>query len=141
MREVLLDIPSEADILDILLGSPREFELTAEEVSALAQRMGAASAVRAMERLGQMLVEMRHAPDPRLLLEVALVQLTHEAASNNPAFDTVLPGCRTQPHTDSSQKSAAVNSNVLQGQVMAPQRDKRVWIWGRFFGASVRFRE
>ena len=27
-----------------------------------------------------MLVEMRHAPDPRLLLEVALVQLTHDAA-------------------------------------------------------------
>ena len=33
-----------------------------------------------MERLGEMLVEMRHAPDPRLLLEVALVQLTHDAA-------------------------------------------------------------
>ena len=30
-----------------------------------------------------MLVEMRHAPDPRLLLEVALVQLTHEAAAND----------------------------------------------------------
>ena len=55
----------------------------AEEVSALAQRMGAAAAVRAMERLGEMLVEMRHAPDPRLLLEVALVQLTHEASSND----------------------------------------------------------
>ncbi len=55
----------------------------AEEVSALAQRMGAAVAVRAMERLGEMLVEMRHAPDPRLLLEVALVQLTHVAASND----------------------------------------------------------
>ena len=55
----------------------------ADEVSSLAQRLGAAATVRAMERLGQMLVEMRHAPDPRLLLEVALVQLTHEAASND----------------------------------------------------------
>ncbi|MFM2076168.1 MAG: polymerase gamma/tau subunit [Actinomycetota bacterium] len=53
----------------------------AAEVSDLAVRLGAASIVRAMERLGEMLVEMRHAPDPRLLLEVALVQLTHEAAS------------------------------------------------------------
>ncbi len=53
----------------------------AAEVSALATRLGAASTVRAMERLGEMLVEMRHAPDSRLLLEVALVQLTHEAAS------------------------------------------------------------
>ena len=55
----------------------------AAEVSDLAQRLGAATAVRAMERLGEMLVEMRHAPDPRLLLEVALVQLTHQAASND----------------------------------------------------------
>ena len=52
----------------------------AAEVSDLAQRLGAAATVRAMERLGEMLVEMRHAPDPRLLLEVALVQLTHQAA-------------------------------------------------------------
>ena len=56
-----------------------------EEVAALAQRLGAAAAVRAMERLGTMLVEMRFAPDPRLLLEVALVQLTHEAVQSDPA--------------------------------------------------------
>jgi DNA polymerase-3 subunit gamma/tau len=54
-----------------------------EEVSAQATRLGAASIVRAMERLGEMLVEMRHAPDPRLLLEVALVQLTHDAAGGD----------------------------------------------------------
>lgn len=55
----------------------------AAEVSALAQRLGAAAIVRAMERIGEILVEMRHAPDPRLLLEVALVQLTHEASSGD----------------------------------------------------------
>ena len=55
----------------------------AQEVSELATRMGAPATVRAMERLGEMLVEMRHAPDPRLLLEVALVQLTHQASSND----------------------------------------------------------
>jgi DNA polymerase III subunit gamma/tau len=54
-----------------------------EEVSAQAVRLGAAATVRAMERLGEMLVEMRHAPDPRLLLEVALVQLTHDAAGSD----------------------------------------------------------
>ena len=48
-----------------------------------AQRMGAAAIVRSMERLGEMLAEMRHAPDPRLLLDVALVQLTHEAVGND----------------------------------------------------------
>jgi DNA polymerase-3 subunit gamma/tau len=66
------------------LMAPELVQLPAQravEVSDLAQRMGAASIVRAMERLGEMLVEMRHAPDPRLLLEVALVQLTHQASS------------------------------------------------------------
>jgi DNA polymerase-3 subunit gamma/tau len=54
-----------------------------EEVASQATRLGAASIVRSMERLGEMLVEMRHAPDPRLLLEVALVQLTHDAAGSD----------------------------------------------------------
>ncbi len=51
-------------------------------VAEQATRLGAGKLVRAMERLGEMLVEMRHAPDARLLLEVALVQLTHDAASS-----------------------------------------------------------
>ncbi len=55
----------------------------ASVVADQAQRMGAAAIVRSMERLGEMLVEMRHAPDPRLLLDVALVQLTHEAVGND----------------------------------------------------------
>jgi DNA polymerase III subunit gamma/tau len=67
----------------LALMAPELVQLPAEreaEVSSLASRLGAASIVRAMERLGEMLVEMRHAPDPRLLLEVALVQLTHDAS-------------------------------------------------------------
>ncbi|MCB9392697.1 MAG: DNA polymerase III subunit gamma/tau [Acidimicrobiaceae bacterium] len=52
-------------------------------VAEQASRLGAAKVVKAMERLGEILVEMRHAPDPRLLLEVALVQLTHQAVSHD----------------------------------------------------------
>ena len=52
----------------------------ATEVGALAQRLGAAGSVRAIETIGSTLVEMRHAPDPRVLLEVALVKLTSAAA-------------------------------------------------------------
>src|SRR3954453_9984303 len=55
----------------------------AAHVADQAQRLGAPAIVRAMERLGEMLVEMRHAPDPRLLLDVALVQLTHEASGSD----------------------------------------------------------
>lgn len=52
-----------------------------EELSAYARELGAQRIVRAMETLGSTLVEMRHAPDPRLLLEVAVVQLS------SPSFD------------------------------------------------------
>ncbi len=56
----------------------------ATEVAALAVRLGAARAVRAIETIGSTLVEMRHAPDPRVLLEVALVKLTNVAADTGP---------------------------------------------------------
>jgi len=47
----------------------------AEHVAAWAQRMGNGTIVRSMETIGDMLIEMRHAPDARLLLEVALMKL------------------------------------------------------------------
>jgi DNA polymerase-3 subunit gamma/tau len=47
-----------------------------QRVSEQARLLGAASVVRAMTVLGESLVEMRHAPDPRLLLEVSMVKLT-----------------------------------------------------------------
>ncbi len=58
-------------------------DVQAARVADQAQRLGAAAIVRAMERLGSMLVEMRHAPDPRLLLDIALVQLTSEASGTD----------------------------------------------------------
>ena len=101
----------------------------AEEVSALAQRMGAASAVRAMERLGEMLVEMRHAPDPRLLLEVALVQLTHEAASNDMSVllgrierleQQVASGVATTPAARPAPVDPATGRAALGGRARQP---------------------
>lgn len=52
-----------------------------EELGALARDLGVQRIVRIMETLGSTMVEMRHAPDSRLLLEVAVVQLAA------PAFD------------------------------------------------------
>ncbi len=54
-----------------------------DAIAAQAQQLGAAALVRAIERLGSILVEMRHAPDPRILVEVALVQLTHDDAADD----------------------------------------------------------
>ena len=47
-----------------------------EEISVRARSLGNRTVVRVMEVLGQTLVEMRHAPDARLLLEVAMVRLS-----------------------------------------------------------------
>jgi DNA polymerase III subunit gamma/tau len=47
-----------------------------DALAAQAQRLGAAGLVRGIELLGGALSEMRHAPDPRVLLDVATVQLT-----------------------------------------------------------------
>ena len=52
----------------------------AERVADQAKRLGAAATVRALEVLGETLVDFRHAPDPRLLLDVALVRLTNAAS-------------------------------------------------------------
>jgi DNA polymerase-3 subunit gamma/tau len=54
-----------------------------DAIAAQAQQLGAAALVRAIERLGSALVDMRHAPDPRILVEVALVQLTHDDAGGD----------------------------------------------------------
>jgi DNA polymerase III subunit gamma/tau len=59
----------------------------AARVGDQAHRLGAAATVRAMEVLGTTLVDLRQAPDPRLLLEVALVRLTNaEADTSNAAL-------------------------------------------------------
>ena len=59
-----------------------------EALTERARRVGTAGLVRAMEVLGTALLEMRHAPDPRLLVEVALVKLTH--AEVDPGISSVL---------------------------------------------------
>jgi DNA polymerase-3 subunit gamma/tau len=54
-----------------------------DSLSLQAQQVGAAGLVRAIEKLGTTLVDMRSAPDPRVLVEVVLVQLTHQDASSD----------------------------------------------------------
>jgi DNA polymerase-3 subunit gamma/tau len=70
----------------LALMAPELVPLSSPQVDALAaqaQRLGPAALVRAIERLGEILVELRHAPDPRVLVEVALVQLTAAAPSTS----------------------------------------------------------
>ena len=53
------------------------------QIADQARRMGASTVVRAIEVLGEILREMRHAPDARLLIEVALVKLTSVNNAND----------------------------------------------------------
>jgi DNA polymerase-3 subunit gamma/tau len=53
-----------------------------DELAAQARRLGPARIVRGIERLGEILVELRHAPDPRVLVEVALVQLSSDPGAS-----------------------------------------------------------
>ncbi len=52
----------------------------AERIADQGKRLGPAATVRALEVLGEVLVEFRHAPEPRLLLDVAMVRLTNPQA-------------------------------------------------------------
>ena len=54
-------------------------------VEAQARRLGTPALVRAMEVLGQALIDMRDAPDPRITLEVALVRLSAVDADDSRA--------------------------------------------------------
>jgi DNA polymerase-3 subunit gamma/tau len=67
--------------------APQLVQLSEEHAKAAADmtaRYGIASVVRAIEVLGEALLDIRRAPDPRLVLEVTLVRL----ASNTVANDT-----------------------------------------------------
>lgn len=80
-RTVTEDIVRHLRNAFLALMAPELVVLPSDRVDAIAtqaQQLGAAALVRAIERLGSALLDMRHAPDPRILVEVALVQLTHD---------------------------------------------------------------
>jgi DNA polymerase III subunit gamma/tau len=70
------------------LMAPDLVQLPSQRLGALtelSQRLGPAGLVRGIEHLGTALTEMRQAPDPRVLLDVAVVQLTSEQAATDVA--------------------------------------------------------
>jgi len=84
-----------------------------DELATTAREMGAADVVRTMERLGTALVEMRFAPDPRIMLEVALVQLTHDATGD----DTSALASRL----DRLEKAVAAGATAAAAPAPAPR--------------------
>ena len=56
-----------------------------EEVADQGRRLGPAAVVRALDAVGEALLAMRDAPDPRVTLEVALVRVTRPELDTSPA--------------------------------------------------------
>ena len=82
------------------LMAPELVILPSDQVDAIAMRardLGAAALVRAIELLGTTMVEMRLSPDPRILAEVALVQLTNDDAGTD--VDALLARIERLEHT------------------------------------------
>jgi DNA polymerase III subunit gamma/tau len=81
VRTVLDEMISTLRDMFLSLQAPELVRLpqrVAERVADQGQRLGAATTVRALEVLGELGIELRHAPDPRLLVDVALVRLTRK---------------------------------------------------------------
>jgi DNA polymerase-3 subunit gamma/tau len=82
------------------LMAPELVMLPTDQLDAIAERarqLGAAGLVRAIEKLGAAMVEMRQAPDQRILIEVALVQLTNDEAGTD--VDALLARIERLEHT------------------------------------------
>ncbi len=68
----------------LCLMAPELVPVSGQHIDALTEqagRLGAAGLVRGIETLGATLSDMRHAPDARVLLDVAAVQLTSDAVA------------------------------------------------------------
>jgi DNA polymerase-3 subunit gamma/tau len=76
LREVFLILSSPGRVR---LETPEEERA---ELAAQGEALGAAAVVRALETLGEAAIEIRRAPDPRLVLEVTLVRLARRDVSS-----------------------------------------------------------
>ena len=76
LREVFLVLSSAGRVR---LETPEE---EWAELAAQGEALGAAAVVRALETLGEAAIEIRRAPDPRLVLEVTLVRLARRDVSS-----------------------------------------------------------
>jgi DNA polymerase-3 subunit gamma/tau len=98
-------------------------EQRATVVADQARKLGPSTLVRSIEVLGESLIEMRHAPDARLLLEVSLVKLTNQTLGGDIAaiigrLERLEAGVvRTADATGPVSKPVPVNSATGKVQV------------------------
>ncbi len=76
LAEAFVEEVREAFLLSIGVDTSHFVDADRERLAEWAQRLGSAGLSRTLERIGSALIEMRSAADPRVPLEVALIQLT-----------------------------------------------------------------
>jgi DNA polymerase III subunit gamma/tau len=117
----------------LVLSSPGRVRLESPEeewpqLAAQGEALGPAAVVRALETLGEAAIEIRRAPDPRLVLEVTLVRLARRDVSSlealaervarlERALDTVLQGDAPQPPS----RGTLASGGPAPTQTRAPQ--------------------
>ncbi len=83
LAEAFLGSVRDAFLVSLGVETPHVVDSDRARIGRWADEIGTAGLTRAMERLGSAMIDMRNAADPRVPLEVALVQLT--AATSEPA--------------------------------------------------------
>lgn len=115
------------------LMAPGALTIPSTQIAALtetARSYGPAVIVRAIERLGAALIEMRAAPDPRLFLEIALVQLTHSEVTE----DLESINVRLTKVEDALRRTPPSGGSGGSGGTAAPPKDpvtQRAQVGGR----------
>ena len=105
----------------------------AARVEDQARRLGAAGVTRAIETVGQMLVDMRDSLDPRIALEVALVRLAQPDADVSPAallerierLERKLAGHVTAPVVEAAHEAVAAAAAPTSAVTPAPPAPRR----------------
>jgi DNA polymerase-3 subunit gamma/tau len=108
----------------LVLSSPGRVRLeTPEEeraqLAAQGEALGPAAIVRALETLGEAAIEIRRAPDPRLVLEVTLVRLARRDVSSLEALSERV--ARLERALDDLRSGAVLPSAAAPRQTVAPQ--------------------
>ena len=105
----------------------------------LARRAGAPGLVRGIELLGEALTEMRHAPDPRVLLDVATVQLTSEQVGDGVGalvariqrLEQQVADRASTPAASSALRSSEMSSDATPASVSADPSTRRTKLGSR----------
>jgi DNA polymerase-3 subunit gamma/tau len=108
----------------LALMAPELVQLPSDRIDDLAdqaRRLGPPGLVRGIEHLGLALTEMRHAPDPRVLLDVATVQLTSDSVA--PDLGALLMRLeRVEKQLADGVPTAGAAAGAAGGTVTAPTK-------------------